>query len=117
MIDTKILENTLNILLKKKYDFIKKVKIIRVKHLFNDLNVDLSIYVDNEFVEDNLNFECINNMDEYFFSIFSWNYCSDIKLDEKYIKRTITELFIILNLNKGNRLYTNNISISIVGDE
>jgi hypothetical protein len=117
MNDIKILEKTLNILFKKKYDFIKEVKIIRSIHLFTRLNLDLNIYIENEFIEDNLNFECINNMDDYFFSIFSWNYCSDVKLDEKYIKRSIMELFKTLNLDKGNDLYTNSISISIIGYE
>jgi hypothetical protein len=97
MNDIKILEKTLNILLKKKYDFIKEVKIIRSIHLFTRLNLDLNIYIENEFIEDNLNFECINNMDDYFFSIM--------------------ELFKTLNLDKGNDLYTNSISISIIGYE
>lgn len=109
-------QNLLNHVLKKEYPFIERIQVIRLREIFSELQLDINLIVDIDFIEDHLDRECYDQMDELFFSLFSFNMCSDIKIDERKLNSDLLTLYKMLIL-PNQTLYNANASISIIGAE
>ena len=119
MNDEKKLERVLNILLKKKYPFIKNIDVFKIRVHFSDLIADINIFIDFDFLQKHVKLDCYDSLlndDTIFFSLWSYNYCSDEegKIPEKEMEETITSLYKMLSLNDWERIYQSNISISVL---
>ena len=104
MTDRAKLENVLNMLIKKKYPFVQDVEVVRIIQHFNDLRGDINFYVTKDFIKD----------DDIFFSLFSFNWCSDEKIDESYIYNLVETTYKMLGLAWSHSINNTNLSLSVV---
>ena len=114
--DKEKFENVANLVLKKEYPFIKKVEIVRVREIFKELQSDILIVLDIDFIEEHVDINCYDNMlndDSIFFSLWSFNSCSNIEMNEKKMKEDLYDLYKMIIAPKET-LYTYNISISVI---
>lgn len=114
--DKEKFENVVNLVLKKEYPFIQKVEILRVRELFRELQTDILIVLDIDFIEEHVDIDCYDNMlndDSIFFSLFSFNHCSDIKMNDLKMREDLYDLYKMIIVPKET-LYTYNISISVI---
>lgn len=80
MTDRKQYENVLNVLVKKKYPFIEKVDVYRLKKM-NSYNLDLvvNLYLTRENMLKLVDFDCIDQIpdtESIFMSLFSFGLCT-----------------------------------------
>lgn len=114
--DKEKFERVVNLILKKQYPFIERIEIVRVRELFRELQADVLIVLDIDFIEEHVDIDCYDNMlndDSIFFSLFSFNHCSDIKMNEKKMKEDLYDLYKMI-ITPKETLYTYNISISVI---
>ncbi len=52
--------------------------------------------------------------DDIFFSLWSFNHCSDIKIDEKKLNSDLTSLYK-MSVSSGIKIYGTNSPISVIG--
>ena len=111
----KKIEKPLNIILKKKYPFIKDIEVVRMSHLFSELRGDINIILPYEFIEEHVDYSCYDQMDkdDIFFSLFSFNYCSDVKIDEGYVYDLVETLYKMRGLSTAS-VYSLNLSLSVI---
>jgi len=110
------LEKVLNIVIQKKYPFIQKVEVIRSQQRFNELLSDINFYITKKFLKDHVKYQCYDQMEkdnDIFFSLFSFNYCSDVEIDEGYIYNLFESVYIMMGLSSGSIQYTN-LSLSVL---
>jgi len=114
--DKEIYENLLNHVIKKQYPFIERIEVHRYREHFNTLMIDINILVDIDFIIDHVSKDCYDQMDEddIFFSLWSFNHCSDIKIDEKKLNSDLISLYK-MSVSPGIKIYGTNSSISVIG--
>jgi hypothetical protein len=111
------LENVLNMLIKKKYPFVQDVEVVRIIQHFNDLRGDINFYVTKDFIKEHVRYDCYDQMekdDDIFFSLFSFNWCSDEKIDESYIYNLVETTYKMLGLAWSHSINNTNLSLSVV---
>jgi hypothetical protein len=114
--DKEKFENVANLILKKEYPFIERIEIVRVREIFRELQADVLIVLDIDFIEEHVDIDCYDNMlndDSIFFSLRSFNHCSDIKMNEKKMKDDLYDLYKMI-ITPKETLYSYNISISVI---
>ena len=84
MTDRQSFQNVLNILVKKKYPFVDKVEVYRLKKMnsFN-LDLDVNLYLTRENMLKLVDFECIDQIPDHesiFMSLFSFGLCTKGKI-------------------------------------
>ena len=111
-----IFQNLLNHVLIKEYPFIKHVEVYHLRELFSVFSVDINLIVDIDFIEEHVDKSCYDQMDDIFFALYSFNSCSDIKIDEKKLKSDLLSLYKMV-IVPNQSLYHINSEISIIGVE
>jgi hypothetical protein len=113
----KKIEKPLNIILKNKYPFIKEIEVSRLTHIFFELRADINIIIPYEFIEEHVDYSCYDQMDktDIFFSLYSFNYCSDVKIDEGYFYDTVKTIYKMRALSTSS-VYAVNLSLSVIGE-
>lgn len=117
MTDRARLQNVLNILIKKKYPFVQEVEVVRIIQHFNELRGDINFYVTKEFIKEHVRYDCYDQMekdDDIFFALFSFNWCSDEKIDESYIYNLVESIYKMLGLAWSNTINHTNLSLSVL---
>ena len=112
----KKLEKTLNIIIRKKYPFIQKIEVVRISHLFTELRSNIDFFITKKFLKDHVKYECYDQMekdDDIFFSLFSFNYCSDVKIDEEYIYNLFESVYTMMGLSSVS-VHSTNLSLSVL---
>lgn len=100
---------------KKKYPFIKDIEVYKMKEFFNELDINLNIIMDIDFFEEHLDINCYDQMDEIYFDLYSFNYCSDVKIDSNKMRSDLLMLYITI-MNPKQTLYKVNPVIAIIAD-
>ncbi len=113
----KKIEKPLNIILKNKYPFIKEIEVVRVNHEFSELRGDINIIIPYEFIEEHVDYSCYDQMDktDIFFSLYSFNFCSDVKIDEGYFYDTVETIYKMRGLSSAS-VHSLNLSLSVIGE-
>lgn len=109
-------ERVVNLILKKEYPFINRIEIVRVREIFRELQADILIVLDIDFIEEHVDIDCYDNMlndDSIFFSLWSFNHCSDIKMNDLKMREDLYDLYKMI-ITPKETLYTYNISISVI---
>jgi hypothetical protein len=95
-------EKTLNIILKKQYPFFEKIKIGRYKELFSEIQFEVLIYLNDDFISKHIDRTCYDQMDEFMLSSYSFEKCSNVNFNYKEFESDLKSLFKMTNshLNK-----------------
>lgn len=112
----KKLEKALNVIIRKKYPFIQEIEVVRISHLFTELRADINFFITKEFLKKHVKYECYDQMekdDDIFFSLFSFNYCSDVKIDESEIYNIVESFYKMMGLSSVS-VHSTNLSLSVL---
>ena len=116
MISEKKLEKVLNIIVQKKYPFVQEVEVLRISQHFSELRADINFFITKEFLKEHVRYDCYDQMEkdnDIFFSLFSFNWCSDVKIDESYIYDLVESTYKMLALSSAS-VYSTNLSLSVM---
>lgn len=116
MISEKKLEKVLNIIVQKKYPFVQEVEVLRISQHFSELRADINFFITKDFLKEHTRYDCYDQMEkdnDIFFSLFSFNWCSDVKIDESYIYDLVESTYKMLGLSSAS-VYSTNLSLSVM---
>jgi len=110
------LQKALNIIIRKKYSFIKAVEVLKVIQHFSQLRADINFYITEEFLKKHVRYDCYDQMekdDDIFFALFSFNWCSDVTIDESEIYDIVESTYKMMGLSVDS-IYSVDLSLSVL---